>query len=46
MIATELRRAGHLFAKARDIPRNIDTDPLIKGEIQPLDVKGWWCAHG
>jgi signal transduction histidine kinase len=41
MIATELRRAGHLFAKARDIPRNIDTDPLIKGEIQPLDVKGW-----
>jgi signal transduction histidine kinase len=41
MIAAELRRAGEVFTRAREIPQQIQTESPDTGEISEFDVGRW-----
>lgn len=41
MIAAELRRAGEVFTRARDVPQQIQTDTTDDAEAADLEVTGW-----
>ena len=41
LIASELRRAGEVFTRARDIPSQTRTEPAAPGEVAEIDASTW-----
>jgi len=41
MIAAELRRAGEVFTRARDVPQQVQTETADTGEMNDIDVGTW-----